>query len=408
MFSYSKIVMVLLLVFPLFLYAQIPEKKKTDSIPSVEHDTVQKVLEVEVDTTLSESEKKVRKEAFTPDILHLINGDRLTGKILSFQQGRLSFDAQGPGVVSIKWYKIFSIDGGSKIYKVENIYGEIFIGKIAKSDMMGEIIVLTGPDEIIESSVTAESSATAELKKSVPKGTTIKFEEILRIFPLEEKWYEGFKGDIGAGVSYTKSSEVLRISAESNLFYVISRWRFVNDFSYMATSTESSDYSVRIQENLQEFYSLYRKWVLYQANSFNRNDELGIDAKLSFGFGIGNNLIITERQRLLVFTGFLQNFEDNIDTDKFIANSEWPVTLQHTVYSFISPNLSSTLKAGSYVGLTEKDRYRFDVSADLTWEIFNDFKIQFSFYYNYDNKNIVGKNTKEDSGTELSFLLELK
>lgn len=385
MFSYSKTLIVLLLVFPLFLYAQIPEKKKTDSIPSLEHDTVQKVLEVEVDTTLSESEKKVRKEAFTPDILHLINGDRLTGKILSFQQGRLSFDAQGPGIVSVKWYKIFSIDGGSKIYKVENIFGEIFIGKIAKSDIMGEIIVLTEP-----------------------KQTKIKFEEILRIFPLEEKWWQGFKGDIGAGVSYTKSSEVLRISAESNLFYVISRWRFVNNFSYIATSTESSDYSVRIQENMQEFYSLYRKWVLYQANGFTRNDELGIDAKLSFGFGIGNNLIITERQRLLLFTGFLQNFEDNINSDKFVANSEWPVTLQHTVYSFLNPNLSSSLKMGSYVGITDKNRYRFDLSADLTWEIFNDFKIQFTFYYNYDNKNLVGKNTKEDHGTQLTFLLELK
>lgn len=407
MFSYLKTLRFLLLVFPLFLYAQIPEKTKTDSIPSISQDTL--IKSVEVDTTLSKKDKKIRKEAFTPDILHLINGDRLTGKILSFQQGRLSFDAQGPGVVSIKWYKIFSIDGGSKIYKVENIYGEIFIGKIAKSQIMGEIIVLTEPDEIIESGEIVELSETAGSGETVPpKGTKIKFEEILRIFPLEEKWYQGFKGDIGAGVSYTKSSEVLRISAESNLFYVISRWRFVNDFSYMATSTESSDYSVRIQENLQEFYSLYRKWVLYQANSFNRNDELGIDAKLSFGFGIGNNVIITERQRLLLFTGFLQNFEDNIESEKFIANSEWPVTLQHTVYSFLSPNLSSTLKLGSYVGITEKDRYRFDMSADLTWEIISDFKIQFSFYYNYDNKNIVGKNTKEDSGTELSLLLELK
>ncbi|HSD14388.1 MAG TPA: DUF481 domain-containing protein [Flavobacterium sp.] len=385
MFSYSKTLKVLLLVFPLFLYAQIPEKTKKDSIISVEHDTLPKNLEVEIDTTLSETEKKIRKEAFTPDILHLINGDRLTGKILSFQQGRLSFDAQGPGIVSVKWYKIFSIDGGSKIYKVESIYGEIFIGKITNSQIMGEIIVLTEP-----------------------KKTKIKFEEILRIFPLEEKWYEGFKGDIGAGVSYTKSSEVLRISGESNLFYVISRWRFVNNFSYIATSTESSDYSVRIQENLQEFYSLYKKWVLYQANGFNRNDELGVDGKLSFGFGIGNNLIITERQRLLVFTGFLQNFEDTIESDKFIANSEWPVTLQHTVYSFLSPNLSSSLKMGSYVGITDKSRYRFDLSADLTWEIFNDFKIQFTFYYNYDNKNLIGKNTKEDHGTELSFLLELK
>ncbi|ESU28237.1 hypothetical protein FLJC2902T_15840 [Flavobacterium limnosediminis JC2902] len=407
MSKYLKELIITFLVFPMYLYAQIPEKNKIDSLPSIAQDTLLK--NVEVDTTISKKDKKIRKEAFTPDILHLKNGDRLTGKILSFQQGRLSFDAQGPGIVSIKWHKIYSIDGGSKIYKVESIYGEIFIGKITQSQIMGEIIVLTDSGEKIKSSETDGLSETAGSGETVaPKGTIIKFEDILRIFPLEEKWYEGFKGDIGAGVSYSKSSEVLRVSAESNLFYVISRWRFVNNFSYIATSTESSDYSVRIQENLQEFYSLHKKWVLYQANSFNRNDELGIDAKLSFGFGIGNNLVITERQRLLLFTGFLQNFEDTIETDKLVSNSEWPVTLQHSVYSFISPNLSSTFKLGSYVGITEKDRYRFDMSADLTWEIINNFKIQFTFYYNYDNKNIVGKSTKEDSGTELSLILELK
>jgi len=237
---------------------------------------------------------------------------------------------------------------------------------------------------------------------------TIKLDEVLRIFPLEVKWWRGFKGDIGGGVNYTKSSEVLRITGESRLYYVNSRWRFVNDFSYMATSTESEDVSVRIQENLQEFYALPKKWVLYQSNSFNRNDELGIDAKVSFGLGIGNNLVLTERQRLLVFTGFLQNFEDNINTEKYFTNSEWPVTLQHTVYSFISPNLQSTTKLASYVGITDKGRYRFDATTDITWEIITNFKIQFSFYYNYDNKYIIGKNTKKDYGTELSFLLDLK
>jgi hypothetical protein len=64
-----------------------------------------------------------------------------------------------------------------------------------------------------------------------------------------------------------------------------------------------------IQFTLQEFYTLQNKWFLYEQNSFNRNDELGIDAKISFGIGGGNFIVLTEKQKLKVFSGILQNFE---------------------------------------------------------------------------------------------------
>jgi len=58
--------------------------------------------------------------------------------------------------------------------------------------------------------------------------------------------------------------------------------------------------------------------------------------------------------------------------------------------------------------MTEKGRYRFDASTDLTWEFIKNFKLQLSFYYNFDNKVIQGKNTQEDYGYILSLLLDLK
>ena len=105
---------------------------------------------------------------------------------------------------------------------------------------------------------------------------------------------------------------------------------------------------------------------------------------------------------------WIRPLEKDIESQQVISNFEWPFTLQHTIYSFESPNLSSSLSATSFVGITEKKRFRFDAGIDLTWEFISDVNLQFSVYYNYDNKVLTGKTTKEDYGTVISLLIELK
>ncbi|MCA6422488.1 MAG: DUF481 domain-containing protein [Flavobacterium sp.] len=383
--KFLKVSILFFLVSPMLLGAQITDSLRIKNNTHLPIQTViDSVSSSKLVDTISSNTKRNKKKNDTPDVLYLLNGDKLTGKIVSFEQGRLRFDAQGPGNVYIKWYKIKSISGGSKVYRVENDKGEIFIGRIIENPISGEITVL-----------------------SIPK-QELKLEHVIRIYPLETEWFKGFKGDLGGGVSYTKSSDVFRINAESNLYYVISKWRFVSNLSYISTSTRDSDFSERIQFTLQEFYTLQNKWFLYEQNSFNRNDELGIDAKISFGIGGGNFIVLTEKQKLKVFSGILQNFEKTIQRVKFTSDIEWPLALQHNIYSFLHPNLTSSTSLTSFVGITEQGRYRFDASTDLTWEFVTNFKLELSFYYNYDNKIIQGKNNQEDYGYVLSLLLNLK
>jgi hypothetical protein len=331
---------------------------------------------------LSKREKNIRK--YIPDTIFLISGDRIAGKILSFEQGRLSIDAQAAGVISVKWNKIASINGGNRIFKVEDILGEIYIGKIAASPDKGEILVLS------------------KLKYG------LMLENIVRIFPLESEWYRGIKGDLGGGISYTKSSDVLRLNAEYNLYYIISKWRLINNFSYIETTTNDEEPTIRVDLDLELRYALRHRWLLSEINSFNRNDELGIKSRFSIGVAGGNSFVQTDRQRLLFLTGILQNAEKDVDTKEVSTNTEWPFYLEHTVYSFIKPDLSTTTSVVSYVGITDKGRYRLDASTDITWEFVKNFKLQLSVYYNYDNKNLEGKNSKKDYGTVFSLLLNLR
>src|SRR6185436_18473455 len=118
--------------------------------------------------------------------------------------------------------------------------------------------------------------------------------------------------------------------------------------------------------------------------------------------------IQTEKQRLLALSGIVHNSEKSIESNTVVTNFEWPVSLQHIIYSFASPDLSTSSEITSYVGITEKGRYRIDFSTDITWEFINNVSLQFSFYYNYDNKEVEGKASKRDYGTVLSLMVDLK
>jgi hypothetical protein len=296
----------------------------------------------------------------------------------------LKMDADGPGVINIKWHKIASVSGGSRYFKVEDQQGEIYIGRLAISKDTGEVL-------IINSNI-----------------HSLMLADVVRMFPLEEEWYRGFKGSVGGGINYTKSSDVFNINLDYNLYYVISKWRFINNFSYIETSTNKEAPSVRLQIDFQGLYSLPGRWVLSEINSFNRNDELGIKSRISFGIGAGYNLVVTDRQRLLALSGIVQNSEKSIESNDVVSNFEWPVSLQHTVYSFLSPNLTSSTSLTSFVGITEKGRLRFDASTDITWEFIKNVDLQLSIYYNFDNKVVEGKLSQKDYGTVLSLIFDLK
>jgi hypothetical protein len=354
----------------------LDSSKKAIYIPEVLKNNLDSIEQAKSPFTL--------KRTFYPDIILLNNGDRITGKIISFEQGRLKIDAQGPGVVSIKWYKIKTMGGGSRIFEVEDIDGDIYFGE------------LTFSNRILEFNIYGDSIL------------GISLDHVSKIFPLEEKWYRGLKGNLGGGLSYTKSDNVFRLNAEYNIYYVLSKWRFINELSYISTTINKADPSVRSDLNFQAQYTLPNKWLLYGLNVNSKNDELGIDSRISFGTGGGNSIVQTENQRLILLSGILTNFEKDVDETNTKTNIEWPFTIQHVIFNFENPNLSINTSLSSFVGLTEKSRLRFDGSTDITWEFINNFKLQLSLYYNFDNKDIETKSSSKDYGTVISLLLELK
>ena len=62
----------------------------------------------------------------------------------------------------------------------------------------------------------------------------------------------------------------------------------------------------------------------------------------------------------------LKSLLEDIESEEIKANTEWPFSIQQTIYSFIKRNLSTSTTLASSIGITEKGRFRFDASTDLT------------------------------------------
>ena len=67
----------------------------------------------------------------------LLNGDRVTGEIKYYKQGRLTVDTTHSSWINVKWNKIQSIES-SKLYDVETIDGVHHFGSLAPSDPPGK------------------------------------------------------------------------------------------------------------------------------------------------------------------------------------------------------------------------------------------------------------------------------
>ncbi len=73
------------------------------------------------------------------DVLVLKNGDRMRGEIKGLSRGRLSFDTDAAGIISIKWDRVAELTTAF-LYEVETETGERLLGTVSAAGA-GSLVV---------------------------------------------------------------------------------------------------------------------------------------------------------------------------------------------------------------------------------------------------------------------------
>ena len=295
------------------------------------------------------------------DVIVLKNGDRVTGEILELEYGQLRLSTDDMGTINIEWAAIATIDS-QYTFDVEQAGGRRHAGVIATSD--------DGQDLVIRDEGTEES---------VPKSS------IVRVTELEQGFWQRISGSLSVGFNYTKATGIRTGSINISSQYQAERLKATLDISALETSSPDTESSERenIFSTLQ--FQRERPSFLLLLNSLERNDELGIDARLTTGGGLARYFGQDQDSEIMLLSGVVANQEWTDGADDSQQSLEGVLGASWRIFRFNAPETSLSATAYLYPSLTESGRHRGTLDVSLKREIISDLFFDISFYDSYDS-----------------------
>jgi hypothetical protein len=316
------------------------------------------------------------------DIVVFDNGDRLTGEVKSLERGLLRFKTGAAGTISIEWDNVAHLSSTQNI-QVETIEGLRYLGALYRS---AKVFVVTVETE----------SGPIELDAS----------RVVKMSPIEETVDGRLDGDIYAGYSFTKATEVKQVNAGFNVDYrtELRIYSLTVDATLSDTGAEKS--SQRINGTLEYTRLWQNRWLTNGILNLTRNDELGIDLRTWLGVGGGRIVAQSNESALIVDAGLALSRENvaggNASEDSLEAYGRIRWDWFH--YDFPELDLASTFIV--FPSLTESGRVRGDFDITFRWEFIEDLSWRLSFYDSFDSNTNDPEAASNDYGVNTSLSWE--
>lgn len=313
------------------------------------------------------------------DVIHMTNGDRLTGEIKQLEHGKLLVSTDAMGQVLIEWDDIATIDSNFE-FQFERTDGTRITGTVAKSPAEKEIVLTTGEQ-------------------------TIEFahENIVRISQIEDGFWERLKGSLSFGYSFTKASNV----AQGNLgFHATHRTEirsFSLDGSTIITSDQANEGTQRSNLNFDMTRFRKNRWFNSYLLGFESNDELGLSLRSSIGAGVGRYLIQTNSSELAVVGGAIGTAETLVGDASSQENIEGLIGLDYSRYIFDDPSVDLSARLAVYPSITDSGRTRAQFDINFRWEMIKDLFWDLNYYNTYDSDPPSGSTSTTDYGVVTSL-----
>jgi len=315
--------------------------------------------------------------AFTQpkDTLYFYNTTVLVGKLRSIKVGYFEFDGDGIGIVKIKNNRISSMHAQSRSFRVETTSDSVLNGGLTRSYRPGWARF-----------------------QSEDKVTDLAIQNITTLSYYGQSFRSRIDGNLGAGFSYTKSSEIGRINFNARIRYSTTNAaiQFQADaiLTYDSIKVERENENMRLSYN----YSFPSLWTAGAYATYQRNLELGLDRRWQQVVVAGRKFNFNQGREGLLITGVAINQEQNLEG---IANNNTEVIVQlnYNLFYFEKPNISLTFVQTGYASITQQGRYRADGDINVNWELVKDFYVNFRFYHVYDSQSPATGEPNVDWGT---------
>jgi len=310
------------------------------------------------------------------DTIILKNGDQITGNVKSLAQGQLSFDTDAMGTVSIEWTKVAEILSSRPMVLVTT-GGKRHFGEIERPPEEDEVRIKT--------------------TKAVE---TLSVSDVVHITPIGQSFWSRIQGSLSAGFNFTESSDVAQFSLSGEALYRARRHQLGISFTNIITGQQSGT-TEQLDSALTYRHYLKDRWFGTGALSFQRNQELGIDARGLIAAGIGRQVIQSSHGGLALSTGLDLNVEDT--TSGQDTSGEMFGTLSYSLWKYEGNQRNLVIKLTAFPSLTEWGRFRWQFNTRWNQELFHNFNFGLTFYGSGDNEPPTGATASSDYGVITSL-----
>lgn len=310
------------------------------------------------------------------DVITLKNGDRVTGEILQLEYGLLRLETDDMGTINIEWSAIADIQS-QYTFEVQIVGGLRHTGVIDYSDDGTELVI-----------------------REEGTGRSVALASVVRIEELESGFWQRLSGSMSVGFDYAKSTGIRTSNVNISSAYQGDEIKATLDISASETSSPDTETSERENVTSTVQFQRERPSFVMLLNTLERNDELGIDARLTTGAGLARYFAQDQDSEVMLFAGAVANQEwtdtgEGLEEDDTQQSLEGALGATWRIFRFGDPDVSLSASAFVYPSLTESGRHRGNLDVSLRREIISDLFFDISFYESYDSDPPSGGETTD-------------
>jgi hypothetical protein len=311
------------------------------------------------------------------DVLTLTNGDRVTGEIRSYLQGRLTVDTDHSGLVQIKWNRIVSIIS-PKEFDVETTDGLHHFGSLSPSEPPGKLVVIFEGESL-----------------------AVGFLEVFRVTPVHQRFWRRMDGSVDLGFNYTESSNLTQLNLNAEAIYRVKNWSVTTNLNSFYSQQEGAVAAKRGDLSMRYDRYLSRSWVAEVGGALEKNVQLGLNLRTSLGLGAGRYFVQTNQTQLLAYVALIANRERPVEGESK-NNTEAAVGGRYSYFMYDFPKVTLAAAAAVIPSITQGGRVRVQADASARREIVSDFYMSLSVFYSSDSRDPTTGASRHDWGPTLS------
>jgi hypothetical protein len=313
------------------------------------------------------------------DTIYHINGNVLTGDFKKMMYGVATWKMDGMGTINLEEVKINSIRS-PKLFEIKLKSGRIYFGSFDTSHVARSVYIITAEGKPL-----------------------VHIDDIVEVYPIKRNFWMRSSGNFSLGANFSKGSNVGTVNFSGDLdyrkrkSYFVLSWDDNNTYQGDTLSSKKSDIALGTQRLLK------KSWSAGFALGMTRNSELGTKLRLDLSFMGIKDISYNNWNRLYAGAGLSVARETPYDDSGITDDLAGIVQVVWKVFKYTSPKVWVNSNISLLPYLTGDSRYRASFNLNPQVSIFNDnFKVGFSFYYNYDSKPTSDASTN-DYGVNLQL-----